>query len=156
MEPYSPLTIDAHPAPGDLEFLDDQINRYNIATTGIRPADDILLSILVRDQAGAIVAGIWGWTWGGCCEIRTLWVYEQLRGQGLGQRLLAAAEQEALRRGCRQMLLDTHSFQAPGFYQRFGFEIVGTIEDYPVGHCKYYLRKRLDARLISPSISDMI
>lgn len=145
MEPYPPLTVDAHPAPDDLEFLDDQINRYNIATTGIQPTDDILLSILVRDQAGTIVAGIWGWTWGGCCEIRTLWVHEQLRGQGYGQRLLAAAEQEALRRGCRQLVLDTHSFQAPGFYQRFGFEIVGTVEDYPEGHCKYYLRKRLGA-----------
>jgi ribosomal protein S18 acetylase RimI-like enzyme len=145
MEPYSSLTVDAHPAPDDLEFLDDQINRYNIATTGIVPTDDILLSILVRDQAGTIVAGIWGWTWGGCCEIRTLWVHEQLRGQGLGQRLLAAAEQEALRRDCRQMVLDTHSFQAPGFYQRFGFEIIGTVEDYPEGHCKYYFRKRLNA-----------
>jgi ribosomal protein S18 acetylase RimI-like enzyme len=143
MEPYPSLCVDAHPAPADLEFLDEQINRYNIATTGILPSDDILLSILVRDQADTIVAGIWGWTWGACCEIRTLWVHEQLRGQGYGRQLLSAAEQEALRRGCRQLVLSTHSFQAPGFYQLLGYEVVGSVEDYPEGHRQYYLRKRL-------------
>jgi len=97
----------------------------------------------VRDETGAIVAGIWGWTRGGCCEIRTLWVHERLRGHGYGQRLLRAAEQEAQRRDCRQVVLDTHSFQAPGFYQKHRYEIIGQIEGYPLGHTKYYLRKRL-------------
>ena len=156
MTQYPSLIVNAHPTPDDLQFLDDQIHRFNVATTGIVPTDDLLLSILVRDQAGVIVAGIWGWTWGTCCEIQTLWVHEQLRGQGYGRQLLNAAEQEALRRGCQQMVLDTHSFQAPAFYQKLGYEIIGTIEDYPVGHCKYYLRKRFDvaAPLSNPTPSN--
>lgn len=137
------LHLTAHPAAADLDFLDEQINQFNVATTGIRPEPDILLAIIVRDEAGAIVAGIWGWTWGGCCEVRTLWVHEKLRGQGYGRRLLRAAEDEALHRGCRQVVLDTHSFQAPAFYQKQGYEIIGQVEDYPLGHTKYYLRKRL-------------
>ncbi len=135
------LTIETAPDPADVEFLEDQINAFNIATTGIKFGGQ--LAIFVRNPAGTIIAGASGWTWGDCCEIRLLWVTEELRGQGYGSRLLAAAEREAIARGCIQVILDTHSFQALLFYQRYGYEIVGTIEDYPRGHRKYYLRKLL-------------
>ena len=46
-------------------------------------------------------------------------------------------------RGCTQALLDTHSFQAPDFYVQQGYIIYGTIDDYPLGHQKHYLRKSL-------------
>jgi GNAT superfamily N-acetyltransferase len=136
-------TVDAHPAPEDVQFLEDQINAFNVAQTGFSGAGDILLSIMARDGAGQISAGVYGWTWGGCCEIRLLWVRPELRGQGYGRGLLQAAEQEARRRGCGQLVLDTHSFQAPEFYQKLGYEIVGVVDEYPRGHKKYYLRKSL-------------
>jgi GNAT superfamily N-acetyltransferase len=143
MTSLTDFVIDAHPAAGDLQYLEDQINAFNVAQTGIAVADDVLLSILLRDATGAIRAGIYGWTWGGCCEIRILWVDASLRHQGYGQRLLAGAEEEARRRQCHQMILDTHSFQALAFYQRYGYELVGTIDDYPLGYQKHYLRKAL-------------
>ena len=136
-------TVSAHPAPEDVQFLEDQINAFNVAQTGISGEGDILLSIVARDDAGQISAGVYGWTWGGCCEIRFLWVRPDLRGQGYGRGLLQAAEQEARRRWCGQMVLDTHSFQAPEFYQKLGYEIVGVVDEYPRGHKKYYLKKRL-------------
>ena len=125
----------------DIQFLRDRINEYNFATTNIY--DGKGLTICVRDKLNHIVAGIDGWTWGGCLFVQYLWVREDLRGKSYGKRLLLAAEQEAVARGCQQSTLATHSFQAPGFYQKYGYEVVGVVEDYPVGHQELHLRKHL-------------
>src|SRR5689334_11580739 len=95
----------------DLQFLEEQINEFNFATTGIDDAR--LLVMLLRDDAGRIYAGLSGHTWGGVAEIRWLWVDESRRHAGVGGDLLRAAEAEALARGCRKIVLSTHSFQAP-------------------------------------------
>jgi GNAT superfamily N-acetyltransferase len=133
--------VDEHPAPAAVEFLGECINAYNRAATGI-PFDGEV-AIFLRDESDAIIAGLYGWIWGGCLDIRYLWVREDHRGQGHGTRLLAAAEAHARARGCHQALLDTHSFQAPLFYQRRGYAVFGTLDGYPRGHQKYYLKKNL-------------
>jgi ribosomal protein S18 acetylase RimI-like enzyme len=138
------LVVETRPNPQDIQFLEERIYEYNVVETGIEAGGS--LAIFVRDDQGDIMAGIFGWTWGGCCEIRYLWVHPAWQRQGYGRRLLLAAEQEAAARGCRQVVLDTHSFQAPEFYQKLGYEIIGRHEDYPRGHSKYYLRKSLGQR----------
>lgn len=127
------------PAAADVQFLEDRIDEFNMSHTGIR--DVRFLSIILRDRANSIAAGLYGWTWGGCCEVKTLWVDSRWRRRGLGTRLLTAAEAEARTRGAAQMVLSTHSFQAPEFYRRFGFEVVGHVDDYPVGHQSIFMRK---------------
>ena len=97
----------------------------------------------MRDATGAIEAGLSGWTWGDCCRIDKLWVREDLRGNGLGQRLVCAAEQKAARRGCRQVVLDTHSFQAPEFYRKLGYEQWATLEGYPSPHRHCCMKKTI-------------
>ena len=134
------VVLDA-PDLHDVQYLDDRIDEYNVSRTGI--ADGRLLTILLRDDDRNIMAGLHGWTWGRCCEVRTLWVHEQWRGRGLGQRLMAAAEAEARQRGATRIVLSTHSFQAPEFYRRLGFAPVGHVDDYPVGHRSIFLVKRL-------------
>ena len=129
------------PDRDDVQVLDDRIYEYNASRTGI--TDGRLLAIIVRDGDRNIIAGLYGWTWGRCCEVKTLWVHERWRSHGLGTGLMAAAEAEARRRGAAQMVLSTHSFQAPDFYRRLGFEPVGHFEDYPVGYQSIFLRKRL-------------
>ena len=123
------------------ERLDQEINSFNAATTGY--ADGRLLCIAVRDDGGDLRAGLFGWTWGGCGYIDLLWVRDDQRRTGLGSRLLAAAEQEARSRGCDQVALSTHSFQAPGFYARFGYTECGRIPAYPRGHDQIQLVKHL-------------
>lgn len=137
---YSPFHVDDSPNERDVRFLEDQIHRYNVATTGLD--NGRLLAIILRDGRG-IAAGVSGFTWGGVLEIEVLWVREDVRRQGHGTLLLVAAEQEAIRRGCAQAILDTHSFQAPELYQRFGYEVYGIVAGYPHGHSKYFLKKKL-------------
>jgi len=137
------LVISSEPTPGEVQYLEDRIYEFNSAATGI--TDGEWLAIFVRDDDGRIVAGICGNTWGGCAEIRQFWVEEARRKQGLGTRLLEAAENEARRRGCRQILLMTFSFQAPAFYAKHGFEVVAVVDDHPHGYENLLLRKRLGA-----------
>jgi GNAT superfamily N-acetyltransferase len=136
------LITEDHPNPRDLEFLEDQINAYNVAVTGI--VDWYPLTIFVRDDTGQIIAGISGGMWASYLEVKFLWVSEYLRGFGLGRRLLLAAEQEARTRGCTQVLLDTYDFQAPGFYQRLGYIVFGVFDGIGGRHARYYLRKNLE------------
>ena len=123
------------------ERLDKEISAFNAAATGY--ADVRLLCIALREDNGDLLAGLFGWTWGGCGYIDLLWVRSDQRGSGLGTRLLAAAEKEIARRGCDQVALSTHSFQAPAFYSRFGYEECGRTPGYPRGHDDIHLVKRL-------------
>ena len=41
------------------------------------------------------------------------------------------------------MALNTHSFQAPGFYARFGYAECGRTPGYPHGHDQIHLVKIL-------------
>lgn len=113
-------------------FLADRIYEFNAKATGY--FDGMLLAGCVRSDTGDVIAGFDGHTWGGCCELSHVWVHEQYRGQGLGALLLRSAESEAVARGCVQVVLATHSFQAPGFYERMGYERKYTIEGRPKDH----------------------
>ena len=129
------------PTPGEIQYLEDRIYEFNSTATGI--ADGEWLAFLLRNESGRIVAGICGNTWGGACEIRQFWVEDSRRHRGLGTTLYGAAEQEARKRGCTQVLLMTFSFQALRFYERNGFEVLATIDDHPRGHRNYLMRKQL-------------
>ncbi len=133
--------VENDPDPRDLEFLETQIRREASAAMGL--GDEAELAIFVRD-AGRIVAGISGWTWGDCCELQSLWVEPSLRGRWLGTRLLAAAEAEAAARGCSQTVHFTYAFQAGRLYERSGYELAGRVEGFPSGTDVLWYRKRLN------------
>ena len=141
MRPLPEIALTDEPDKDDVLLLEERLYEYNVGRTGI--ADGRVLALFARDGDGAILGGLYGWTWGKTCEIRSLWVTEPWRGHGLGSQLLSMAEYEARVRGARQILLMTHSFQAPAFYRRFGFEIVAGVSDYPIGHDHLMLRKVL-------------
>jgi len=134
------FSVESDPDPRDLEFLETQIRREASAAMGL--GDEVELAIFVRD-AGRIVAGISGWSWGDCCELQSLWVDPSLRGRWLWARLIAAAEAEAAARGCSQTVHFTWSFQAGRLYERCGYELVGRVEDFPSGTDVLWYRKRL-------------
>ena len=130
------------PQQADIDLLSDALSAFNVRAVGVD--DHQPLALFLRDAADAVVGGVTGATYWGWFEVGLLWVREDLRGQGFGHRLLAAAEAEAIGRGCRYAVLDTFSFQAPAFYEACGYTVFGTLPDFPQGHSLLYLVKRLD------------
>jgi GNAT superfamily N-acetyltransferase len=122
-------------------YLVDRIYEFNVQATGY--LDGRLLAGTIQDDTGEVIAGINGHTWGGSCEIAHVWVHERHRGQGLGTALMHAAESEALQRGCEQVVLRTHSFQAPAFYERRGYQRKYALEGSPRGYSDILYVKRL-------------
>jgi GNAT superfamily N-acetyltransferase len=133
---YKPL-----PDDGLLRFLQDHIVGFNHMKTG--NADWHPVCFFLKSQRGEWLGGISGYVWGGWLHINLLWVSEALRGHGQGTRLMDAAEDMAKQRGAIGATVETFSFQAPGFYAGRGYTVFGRIDDYPPGHTKLFLSKRL-------------
>jgi ribosomal protein S18 acetylase RimI-like enzyme len=136
------LEQDDNPQAGDIPFLSRQVFDYNAAQVGYNDARRLVF--FVRDRDNEIWGGICGYTYWGWLAVDMLWVHEDLRGRGWGTRLLQVAEEEAIGRGCRYALLDTMSFQAPGFYEKHNYVLYGVLEDFPGEHKRLYYQKRLE------------
>lgn len=136
--------IETHPDPREVDLLRERIDTFNVAETEIYDFKD--LAIFLRDSSAQMIAGLYAYTWGGCLDIKLVWVREDRRRSGLGSHLMRAAEQEALGRGCHVAMLSTHSFQAPDFYKKLGYEEIGVLDGYPIQHKKYFLKKTLSGR----------
>lgn len=135
----------------DLITIDDPIEADKLALvaalradndTQVTPFDPQPVAILIQTD-GVTVGGLSGRSGYGWMFVDYLVLPAALRGSGLGTRLMQAAEEVARERGCIGMWLDTFSFQARGFYVKPGFTVFGTIDDYPIGHRRFYLSKRL-------------
>jgi len=122
--------------------LTKELTAFNIAATGADDQRD--LSVRVTDDKGELVAGLSGWSWGGCGGINLVWVRADARHQGWGSRLLEAAEAEARARGCSRMVVSSITFQAPGFYERHGYVDTGRTEGLPGGHADVHFLKVID------------
>jgi GNAT superfamily N-acetyltransferase len=137
----SPVVLRTGEAPEIEAFLAERIYEFNSKSTGYFDGESF--SAIRRNESDAIRAGICGYTWGGCCYVSHLWVDESERERGLGAALLVAAEEHAKSKGCRVIFLATHSFQAPAFYERLGYERQAVVRDHPVGHASLVFAKRL-------------
>lgn len=139
----SPYHIDLTDSPlsEDIQVIHDGLRAYN--TSMGAPTDWLTLAIFIRDSGGSILGGLAGGTYWGWLYIAQFWLSESIRRQGLGSQLLAQAEHEGLRRGCRHSFLDTTSFQALPFYQKRGYQLYAQLDDFPSGHCRYFLKKDL-------------
>ena len=139
--PEFACVVNEHPNEKDVQELKQHLRDYNV--THANSDDGYGIAIFLRDKQHQMVAGGSGWLWGECLEIDYVWVKETLRGQGIGKRLLITIEEAAIERGCRQITLETFSFQAPEFYQKLGYNIFGVIEGFGNRFRKYYMQKRL-------------
>ncbi|ECG7009900.1 GNAT family N-acetyltransferase [Salmonella enterica] len=100
------------------------------------------LAVYWRDESNEIMGGLIGKIKGEWLCIDYLWMHESLRKGGYGTNLMQTAEQTARERGCLHVLVDTMSFQALPFYQKNGYQLQMTLENFPEkGAARHYLSK---------------
>ena len=101
------------------------------------------VQVFIRDRENRVVGGVIGHVFGGWLYVSLLWVEESLRKKGNGTRLLKMIESEAAKLGCKYAHLDTYSFEARPFYEKHGYTLFATLDNYPEGHSKHFLKKKL-------------
>lgn len=130
-----------NPTTEEINFVNNALEEFNNKTVG--PDNHELLNIVEYDDNQKVIAGILGGTYWGWMHLDILWVDEKYRKTGIGSKLLKAAEEEAVRRGCHSVHVDTMSWQAPEFYKKHGYRIIGELDNIPNGNKKYHLVKEL-------------
>lgn len=117
------------------------IHKFNIQQAGGDGGKPVCFLLYGPEQevAGGVI-GETHWDW---LYIKLMFIREDLRGEGYGHQLLDLAENEARKRGSKNVYLDTFSFQAPEFYKKYGYTVFGTLPDFPPGYQRYYMTKKL-------------
>jgi len=137
------LRIDVSHTPTAEERLGilNPLRAFNVANAG--PGNSRDFALLIRDEHDEILGGLYGKLFYQWMFVDLLTVPDQARGQGMGTRLMQMAEALAQENECVGIYLDTFDFQAPEFYKKLGFSEIGQIDDYPPGHSRFFLQKRL-------------
>ena len=134
------LDITADPSPADEALVMAGTRAHNAA---FMQADAKRLCVFARDAAGAIIGGVTASTYWHYLDVKFLWVHEQHRHLGLATQVMRAAHAEAWRRGCKNVFLDTFSFQARGFYERLGYREFGRLSGFSGQHERHFMHKAL-------------
>ena len=135
------ISVTAEPETEDSAAIDKNLDAFNDTLFG--PSERMPLSVLVHDENGTLVAGINGTTSWGWLYVQRLWVSESERGKGLAGKMLAAAEEEARKRGCRGAYIDAVNPVALRSYKRHGYIEYGVIREFVPGFDRTYLQKPL-------------
>lgn len=122
---------------GELNAIEERLNSDNRRVTGRN--DDRSLAFVLRDDTGHAIGIAAGYSWAGIAELKLMWVDEGHRGLGHGRSLLDAFVAEAANRGARRIWVSTHDFQAPGLYEKAGFERMAEFVGWPEGYSNIVL-----------------
>jgi GNAT superfamily N-acetyltransferase len=135
------LEVTAAPSSEDLKVIGEGLSTYNDESVG--PANRIPLAVLLRAFKGEVRGGLSGYTAWGWLYVQWLWLADELRARGFAAKLLAAAETEAMARGCHGAYIDTFNPTALRLYERLGYKPFGRLEAFPRGHTRTFLAKQL-------------
>lgn len=135
------IAVPDEPAAEHREAVRGPLADFN-ARSGY-PVDTKPVAVLLSDDEGRTVGGLWGPTSLRWLHVEFLVVPENLRGHDYGSALMDEAERIARERGCANSWLTTFSFQARGFYEKRGYEPFGELDNSPGENVRFFLRKRL-------------
>lgn len=129
----------------EYELVDKGIVDYNLSKVPFTQEPSFFpINRVIKDLDGNVLAGVNSllYCWN-CLYIDILWVKEGFREKGYGSVILREVEKIAKEKGCTLVHLDTFDFQAKDFYLKHGYEVFGILDDCPVGHKRYYMKKSL-------------
>ncbi|THB79586.1 MAG: GNAT family N-acetyltransferase [Desulfobulbaceae bacterium] len=128
MSPLQITTISPENRSQVIEAIRTNLSSFNRSKTDIASREEIVLT--ATNEKKELVGGVYGELWGGCLEVKLLWVSEQVRDQGVGSELMTSLEEVVRQKGCVKILTDTFSFQAPEFYPKLGFVECFRVQGY--------------------------
>lgn len=134
------IDFDADPATSDESFVKEALGQWNIRVTGFR--DYSPAYFFLRDGENRIRGALLAYVWAKWLHVDNFWLEEDIRRQGWGTKLLEAAHVVGREKGAEAAWLDTFSWQARPFYERFGYEAVFEMPDFPPGHSRIFMVKR--------------
>ena len=136
--PEIAFTVTDSPDPIAEAVIENGLTEFNKEQAGFVNARALAV-LLKHPETGAVAGGLLGRTTYGLLFVDLFFLPPWARGAGAGSKILAAAEEEAVRRGCTTAVLFTIVFQAPGFYARHGYSEIGRVECAPPGHSRVCL-----------------
>ncbi|WP_246679167.1 GNAT family N-acetyltransferase [Mesorhizobium sp. B2-6-2] len=128
-------------AAAELGVIEERLDKDNRRLTG--RGDDRAIVFALRDEQGRAIGVAAGYSWASIAELTLMWVDEAYRGLGHGRKLLDAFVAEAAARGSLRIWVSTHDFQAPGLYEKAGFERMAEFAGWPEGHSNIILCKTI-------------
>ena len=124
----------------DIDEIYEMLKSYNLSNR--EASENIPLGVYYEDESERKLAGLTGETFGNWLCVNFLFVAENLRNKGIGTKIVLSAEDEARKRNCKYVFVDTFSFQAPKFYEKLGYKEVFSLNEYPyTGKRHYYIKK---------------
>jgi len=139
------IELTTSPTPEDAKTISQGLVNFNRAAVKELgpPEDELKFSIFARDDDGTVVGGLRAVCFWNTLHVELLWLEESIRGQGLGSSMLQKAEDYAREKCYGLALLESTDWQAKEFYEKQGYDVMGSLDDYPRGHTTHFLTKKL-------------
>lgn len=135
------IIVENDPPGEEVKVLAQGLSAHSLPFTEVAGFQPI--AVFLRDEQDRIAGGVWGyvnWNW---LFLGLVWLADSLRGHGYGKQLIQAFESEGASRGCLYAHLDTFSYQARPFYEKLGYEVFAALDEYPPGHKRFFMKKKL-------------
>lgn len=144
-KPTNRLTIIDNPTEDQVSFIQKNLQAYNWEqTNGEIDNPGIEINLALKDTEGKVIGGLNASTMIRVMHLEVLWVADEYRKHGYGRDLVLEAERIGSQKGCLTSQTWSFSFQAPDFYRKIGYEVLGIYDGYPDGITESVLRKRLE------------
>jgi GNAT superfamily N-acetyltransferase len=138
------ITPEHHHAAEISADLTARLIRFNEQHAG--PMNKRQIALTVRNDKGVLIAGLAAEMFWNGLYVHQLWVDADHRHQGYGSQLLHRAEELAAEASCVCVYLSTFEFQAPGFYARLGYSVIGELPGVPANSRRQWFSKTVSAK----------